>query len=1231
MFPSVRFLSPLPRRRAPEPRATSAGLPLARFRPTGGPLLPLALALLSAAGASNLPAQGSYTFSTLAGLISGQGSADGIGANAQFNAPGAIARDVAGNLYVADRANHTIRRITPSGAVTTLAGSPGVAGSTDDTGAAARFNVPSGIVVDGAGSLYVADTNNHTIRRVAPNGAVSTFAGLAGNPGSQDSTGSTARFRFPQGIAIDGAGNLVVADRVNHVLRRITPNGVVTTLAGNAGTPGAVDGIAAAARFNLPTGVAVDTAGNILVADFGNGTIRRVSPGGIVTTVAGLAGSRFSIDGAGNEARFIAPSGLGLDGSGNLHVVDEEAHNVRRVTPAGLVSTLAGAPGPFGTFGTAEGNGTAARFLLPAGVVVGAAGTLFIADVGNHAIRQVTAAGVVSTFAGRISGGDAVDGTGNAARFHRPSGIAVDSGGNLYVSDYLNHTIRRVAAGGVVTTLAGTPRVTGASDGPGAGARFDGPRGIAVDAGGNVFVIDSRNYTIRRVTTAGAVTTFAGQAGSSGSADGTGNAARFSEASGLAIDGNGTLYVADTANHTIRKITPAGVVTTLAGTPGAAGGADGTGAAARFDRPVGVAVDGGGNVYVSEQFGRVIRRITPAGVVTTLAGARNAAGATDGTGSAARFTTPGGLGVDAAGNVFVVDSGTHTLRRITPTGVVTTVGGTADSAGATNGPGAAARFNTPEAVTVDRNGTIFVADTFNHAIRRGAALPALSSADIATAFVSQPFTYIVTFNGAQAGTVQVSDLPAGFAFNATTGVISGTPTAAGSFAVGLRATNSAGTGTATLTLNVNGAPVITSQPRDLAVDIGQAVTFRLSVSGLPAPVIQWRKNGIAIAGATGPSLTIPSASTLDSGQYSAFVQNDLGNVSSRIATLTVIRGFPTITTRLPDRALAEGGGATFSHTTAGDAPFTYQWFRDGVAVPGATSATLVLQNATSAEAGAYTLAATNAVGTGTSEPTIVSVSAASALANLSVRTALPAGQTLFVGAVVRDGAKNLLVRAAGPALGAFGLTGVADPRIELYSGPTLVAANDDWAPALAATFAGLGAFPFNPGSRDAALQQSLSGAVTFQARGTGPGTVLVEAYDAEGGLSPRLANLSARSRVGTGADILIAGFNISGTGAKQALIRAVGPGLAALNVTGFLADPTLTVVNANTGAVIASNNDWSSTLAPTFTRVGAFPLTNGSRDAALLVTLPAGASYTVQVAGADGGTGEAIVEIYEVF
>ena len=251
-----------------------------------------------------------------------------------------------------------------------------------------------------------------------------------------------------------------------------------------------------------------------------------------------------------------------------------------------------------------------------------------------------------------------------------------------------------------------------------------------------------------------------------------------------------------------------------------------------------------------------------------------------------------------------------------------------------------------------------------------------------------------------------------------------------------------------------------------------------------------------------------------------------------------------------------------------------------------------------------------------------------ALTNLSVRTTMEANQTLIVGGVV-NGAKDILVRAGGPVLNQFGLAGMADPRVALYtSGSTPLAINDDWPGPLATTFRSVGAFAFPAGSKDAALVQSLSGSFTAQASGTGAGTVLVEAYDVAGGLSPRMINVSARNRVGTGDDVLIAGFNISGTRSKTLLIRGVGPGLTALGVSGALADPVLQLFDSR-GTLIQSNDNWDPQLATTFASVGAFPLPAGSKDAAMVVRLPAGNSYSVQVSGAGGGTGDGIVEIYE--
>jgi sugar lactone lactonase YvrE len=265
-------------------------------------------------------------------------------------------------------------------------------------------------------------------------------------------------------------------------------------------------------------------------------------------------------------------------------------------------------------------------------------------------------------------------------------------------------------------TLAGTALSSGSADGTGSTARFNYPYDIALDTAGNLFVADTFNHTIRKVTSAGVATTLAGSAGNSGSTDGTGSSARFNNPAGIAVDTAGNLFAADLGNHTIRKVTSAGVVTTLAGTAGVTGSTDGTGSAARFYSPFGNAVDAAGNLFVSDQSSHTIRKVTSAGIVTTLAGTAGSSGSDDGTGSAARFSSPYGTAVDTAGNVFVADTSNHTIRKVTSAGVVNTLAGTAGDSGSTNGSGSAARFRLPYGIAVDTAGNLFVADTFNHTI-----------------------------------------------------------------------------------------------------------------------------------------------------------------------------------------------------------------------------------------------------------------------------------------------------------------------------------------------------------------------------------------------------------------------------------------------------------------------------------------------------------------------------------
>jgi len=319
------------------------------------------------------------------------------GNHARFARPNGVAVDAAGNVYVADGDNHTIRKITPAGAVTTLAGSPQNWGHSDGAGTAAVFDTPKAIAVDATGNVYVADATAATISKITPDGTVTTLAGSPASPGYADGPGLSAQFHFPTGVSVDSAGDVYVADALNYAIRKITPAGEVSTFAGSPGKKGGRDGTGTAAMFQIPTDVALDSAGNIYVPDFGNQTIRKITPAGAVSTLAGSPGQTGAKDGAGSAAEFSKPMGAAVDAAGNVYVADSDNDTIRKITPAGVVSTLAGSPGKKGS---QDGVGSAAGFSNPIAAAVDSAGNLYVADSLNFTIRKITPAGVVSTFAG---------------------------------------------------------------------------------------------------------------------------------------------------------------------------------------------------------------------------------------------------------------------------------------------------------------------------------------------------------------------------------------------------------------------------------------------------------------------------------------------------------------------------------------------------------------------------------------------------------------------------------------------------------------------------------------------------------------------------------------------------------------------------------------------------------------------------------------------------------------
>jgi sugar lactone lactonase YvrE len=853
----------------------------------------------------------------------------------------------------------------------------------------------------------------------------------------------------------------------------------------------------------------------------------------------------------------------------------------------------------------------------------------------------------LTTFAGATTVITGADGTPGS--FNGPYGIAIDAQKNLYVTDTLNNTIRKISPARVVSTLAGAVGQAGSANGAGSAARFNFPVGIGVDGAGNVYVSEVTNSVIRKITPAGDVTTFAGAVLQFGAVDGAAATARFTLPRGLAVDGAGNIFVADGGNHTIRRITPEGTVSTLAGAAGQPGTTNGSGSAARFNGPFGIAVDGSGNVFVADSESHTIRRVTAAGVVTTVAGQPGVSGSTDGATAVARFNQPRGVAVDAAGNIFVADYGNSTIRHIATNGTVTTIAGAAGIQGDVDSVGASARLYSPTGIVADGT-TIYVADTMNNLVRRGqpasaAALPTIGVQPLdQEVAVGQSVTLSVVASGTGLtyqwlrNTVAIAGAT-GSSYTLNSPQVADT----GSYSArvsGVGGAVTSATGNVSVVPVAAGGIAITARPLSQAVAAGERVVLSVAAQG-SGLTYQWLRDGATLTGATTPSYTIASAQTGDAGTYAVRIASGTTTVTPT-AKLLVGGSSGTgatvrITTQPTAGAVTVGRSITLTVVAAGT-NLAYQWFKDGAQIAGATSASFAIASVQTANAGAYFVRVSSGAISADSNPATLTViteeppppppPSGARLSNLSVRTALPANERLIVGMTMSGGAGNVLVRAVGPTLGAFGVgTAMADPRLELYSGQTRVLENDNWSADLAATFGTVGAFGLTAGSRDAAFVRSIDGGVTAQALGPAAGVVLVEAYALGTGGNGKLVNLSARNQVGTGENILIAGFTVTGSGQKRLLIRAVGPGLGAFGLTGFLVDPRVEVYSGATR--IAENDNWSGDLAAAAASVGAFALTAGSRDAALITTLAEG-SYTVQVSGVAGGTGEALVEVYEL-
>jgi len=612
-------------------------------------------------------ATGGLTIAAGNGMF-GSGGGGGPATSAQLSMPSGIAVDSAGNLYISDSGHYRIRKVS-NGVVTTVAGN-GMPGFSGDNGAATSAELfdPSGVAVDSTGDLYIADTGNGRIRKVS-NGVITTVAGN-GNHGDlgDDGPATSAQLSVPQGVAVDSAGNLYIADGNNNRVRKVS-NGVITTLTGGGRNPG--DGPAASASLSNPRDVTVDSSGNLYIAEWGRSRIRKVS-NGMITTVAGNGGSGFSGDsGPATTAQLSFPSGVAVDAAGNLYIADIYNRRIRKVSN-GVITTVAGNGTEPWRFNGDNGPATSALLSGPGGVAVDAAGNVYFTD--SFRVRKVSN-GVITTVAGTgEEGGDNVPAT--SAELYGLRGIAVSSAGDLYIADGLSHLsameysnvnnrIRKVSKA-VITTVAGKADTGYSGDnGPANLAQLDSPVGVAVDSAGNLYIADSQNNRIRKVSN-GVITTVAGNGESGFSGDGgPATRARLFKPTGVAVDPAGNLYIADTANSRVRKVSR-GVITTVAGN-GTIGfsGDGGPATSAQLIRPNGLAVDSAGKIYIVDEVHR-IREISN-GVITTVAGNGTPGFSGDnGPAATAQLYWPSGLAVDSAGKIYVAEIGNERIRLLTP-------------------------------------------------------------------------------------------------------------------------------------------------------------------------------------------------------------------------------------------------------------------------------------------------------------------------------------------------------------------------------------------------------------------------------------------------------------------------------------------------------------------------------------------------------------------------------------
>jgi len=647
-----------------------------------------------------------YMISTVAGtdrLLDGHPAA-----TVPLRGPTSVAFDPAGNLYIADTFDHRIRKVDTSGTITTYAGT-GVPGYNGDRILAknAELYYPSSLAFDAKGNLYIADSYNFLVRIVTPDGIINTFAGN-GLPGGKGDQGPATQAQVEAlAVATDNQGNVYISTYDYHI-RKVDSNGTITTICGTGIDNYAGDNAPAVnASIGLIVAMVADPQGQLYLADYENGYVRKIDAKGIIHPVAGSGQYGYPVDEIPASLSLMLPDGLAVDSARSLLYISDADFYLNEIRFVDLSTGLIHAAAGNGIPGFLDGvPALKGELSAPAGIAMDANGNIFVADFGNYRVRKVTKAApsIISTVAG-TSNGDG--GPATSAFLNDPQGVAVDGSSNVVVADFGAFEARRFMAGGSIGPF---------------GKLMGQPSAVAADAAGNFYIADSEPYVLK-VTPAGVTLIVAGNGQSGDTGDnGPATSGRINQPTGLAVDSNNNLYLADFTDNIIRKVDgTSGKITTIAGNGDfTAAGDNGPALNAAFT-PQDVAVDGQGNLYIADQMNNRIRKIDTNGMISTVAGTGDAGYAGDGgPAMAAQLNGPTAVAVDSKGNLYIGDDLNNVVRRVTPNGLITTIAGMPDGFSPPTGDGGiatAAQLN-PYKLSVDPAGNIYVSDNLNDRVRK---------------------------------------------------------------------------------------------------------------------------------------------------------------------------------------------------------------------------------------------------------------------------------------------------------------------------------------------------------------------------------------------------------------------------------------------------------------------------------------------------------------------------------